>query len=39
VAMCNPSWKQGKLQGKNEMKKRRRIVKEKCEKNEKKGWK
>jgi len=37
VAMCNPSWKQGKSQGRNEMKKKRRIGKEKFEKNEKNG--
>lgn len=36
VAMCNPNWKQGKTQGNNEMKKKIRIGKEKCEKNGKK---
>jgi hypothetical protein len=35
VAMCNPNWKQGKSQGKNEMNKKRRMGKEKFEKNEK----
>ncbi len=35
VALCNPSWKQGKTQGNNQMKKKRRIGKEKREKMEK----